>query len=199
MDIRQLELSTSSEDDADEFPDPLRSTDGSGKNHSRRGKELPQATGLILRRDLGFQVPVHSTSLAQSTIAGVTYSKVSKHAGNANILVKEEGSALPRPVKIMEILRVQEEIVMLIQYHQRPTHQAHDPFHAYPIFRTSVWGVDLTQLHAIRPSQIDSHFAELRTTWGNVEEVFAISLSRVSISCCRSSNGLTDQRDLSIS
>jgi hypothetical protein len=187
MDIRQFE-STSVEDDVGEFHDRAR-------GEENPDKRAPQDTCLLLRQDLGLQVPAGTRlkSLAQTTILGITYSKQSKHSGNANVLVKQTGSEFPRPAKIVEILQVQGEIVMLVQYHLEPPEQAHNPFSAYPAFQTSMWGVNLSQLSAIRSTQIDSHFAELSMSQKDFQVIFAISLSRVRVfllSCSNSS--LTD-------
>ena len=179
MDIRQLEA-VSPQDDADKFGDG--GDECADQNHRRHAKELPQTTLSLLKRDLNLHIPVRATYLAQSTMAGVTYSKRSKHAGNANILVKRIGKELPHPAKIVDILQVEQEIVMLVQYHLELPPQTHNPFRDYPVFETSIWDVNFSQLFTIRQTQIISHFAELRTTQENNEVVFAISLSRVSSS-----------------
>ena len=183
-DIRQLEA-VSQQDDVDEFGDQLGGHENA-ENRRRHTKELPQSTLSLLKRDLNFHVPVHAAYLTQTTIAGVTYSKQSKHAGNANVLVKREGNEFPYLAKIVDILQVEQEIVMLVQYHLEPPLQTYNPFRDYPVFQTSIWGVNLSQLFAIRSTQIFSHFAELRTTQQNNELMFAISLSRVSL--CLSSS-----------
>lgn len=181
MDIRRSEA-TSPQDDADKFGDG--GDEGADQNHRmrRHAKEPPQTTLSLLKRDLNLYIPLRATYLAESTMGGVTYSKQSKHAGNANILVKRKGQALPHPAKIVDILQVEQEIVMLVQYHLELPPQIHNPFRDYPVFETSIWDVNLSQLFAIRLTQIVSHFAELRTTQENNEVVFAISLSRVSSS-----------------
>jgi hypothetical protein len=171
MDIRQFK-STSVEDNVGEFHDQAR-------GEENPDKRAPQDTCLLLRQDLGLQVPAGTClkSLAQTTISGITYSKQSKHSGNANVLVKQTGSDFPRLAKIVEIL----QIVMLVQYHLEPPEQAHNPFSAYAAFQTSIWGVNLSQLSAIRSTQIDSHFVELSTSQKDFQVIFAISLSRVRV------------------
>ena len=177
MDIRRLESADQNLNNDEEFGEESASE----KNHRQKEKELPQSTWSVLKRDLGFRASVRrATYLAQSTIRGITYSKLSKHAGNANILVKIKENQLLRPTKIMEILRIEQEIVMLVQYHLEPPPQAQNPFRDYPIFQTSIWDINLSQLFAIRPTQIISHFAEMRTTQGNKDLILAISLSHVS-------------------
>lgn len=186
MDIRRLESAEQNNDE--EFGRPTDYEEGANKkNHRQHAKELPHSSWSILKRDLGFRVPVCATYLAQSTIGGVTYSKISKHAGNANILVKSQENLL-RPAKIVEILRIEQEIVIFVQYHLDPPSQAQNPFRDFPIFQTNIWDINLSQLSAIRPTQIVSHFAEMRITQGNNELVLAISLSRVSdivVGCVR--------------
>ena len=181
MDIRQFE-STTVEDGVSEFHDDQARDGESGESPDQRAKELPQATRLLLRRDLGLQVPAtRLKSLAQTTIAGITYSKQTKHSGNANVLVKQTGSEFLHPAKIVEILEVKGEIVMLVRYHLEPPAQAHNPFSAYPVFQTSIWDVNLSQLSAIRSTQIVSHFAELSMSQKDFQVIFAISLSRVCV------------------
>jgi hypothetical protein len=163
------------EDNVGEFHDQARGEE----NPDKCAKELPQDTCLLLRQDLGLQVPAgtHLKSLAQTTISGITYLKQSKHSGNANVLVKQTGSEFPHLAKIVEILQVQGEIVMLVQYHLEPPEQAHNPFSAYPTFQTSIWDVNLSQLSAIQSTQIVSHFAELSMSQNDFQVIFAISLS----------------------
>ena len=182
MDIRQFE-STSAEDDLGEFHDDQARDGESEENPGHRAKELPPATRLLLRRDLGLEVPAGTRlkGLAQTTIGGITYSKQSRHSGNANVLVKQAGTELTRPAKIMEIVQVKGEIVMLVRYHLEPPAQAHNPFSAYPVFQTSIWDANLSQLSAIRSTQIVSHFAELSTSQKDFQVIFAISLSRVGV------------------
>jgi hypothetical protein len=139
MDIRQLESADQNLNNDEEFGEESASE----KNHRQKEKELLQSTWSVLKQDLGFRSSVRATYLAQSTIRGITYSKLSKHAGNANILMKIKENQLLRPAKIMKILRIEQDIVMLVQYHLEPPPQAQNPFHDYPIFQTSIWDINV--------------------------------------------------------
>ncbi|KAM6490440.1 hypothetical protein JOM56_014113 [Amanita muscaria] len=150
------------------------------QEYSSKGQKVPDNICTAIQRDLGGHAPTKATFLARTTIGGITYTKASLHAGNANVLVIGEGDEIARPGKIAEILRLsQQQTVIIVQYHLQLPDSIYNPFDKYPMFQTNIWDDNLGHLHAINTNQVVSHFAKLCTTWQERRVIFAIGLSRV--------------------
>jgi hypothetical protein len=119
--------------------------------------------------------------VSDMSIHGLTVSTVSKHRGNASVLMKESNDATPIPAEVVHIVEISEKgtskTYVAVQ-RLKPATLHHDPFSRYPALRTRLWKTRSLDLEVITPSQILSHCARLPIKIGQEKYFAVLSLCR---------------------
>jgi hypothetical protein len=114
------------------------------------------------------------------TMNGLTFSSFTRHRGNSSILVRRSHPSgfLPSvPAQIESIIQISStETLFIVKYFLKT--MSSDPFEKYPTLHASLWSRNLGQLVAVKPEDVESHFACLPIVWDGNESVAVISLSR---------------------
>ena len=127
---------------------------------------------------LTMETPRTAKVMTFYTMNGLTFSSFTRHRGNSSILVRPSRPFLPSvPAQIESIIQISStEILFIVKFFLKTT--SSDPFEKYPTLQTSLWSRNLGQLVAVKPEDVESHFACLPIIWDGNECVASISLSR---------------------
>ena len=113
---------------------------------------------------------------------GLTFSSFTRHRGNSSILIRRSHPSgfLPSvPAQIESIIQISStETLFIVKYFLKTMSTSSDPFEKYPTLHASLWSRNLGQLVAVKPEDVESHFACLPIVWDGNECVAVISLSR---------------------
>lgn len=108
---------------------------------------------------------------------GLTFTSFTKHRGNSYILVRPSPSLPSVPAQIESIIQISStETLFIVKYFLKT--MSTDPFEKYPTLNASLWSRNLGQLVAVKPEDIESHFACLPIVRDGDECLAIISLSR---------------------
>ena len=145
--------------------------------------EVQQALSAFLEQ--GIVVPQTAQFLMHFKHDGLTYGTSYKHAGNSRIMLKSPENVLPIAARIEYIfqLRFSASVKTFIAFrrYQRgsiPT----NPFSCFPILEAQVLGNELGTIKITEPAQLICHFGYLPTKIEGEKVLFAVPLSRVSLS-----------------
>jgi hypothetical protein len=142
---------------------------------------LPSPLKDSIRQHFG-SLPASASILSHLTIAGITYSAVSKHIGNSYVLLNSTSQAAFLPVQIQYIVQLnfKGEISTFIVVQRFKQHNTQfDPFSHYPLLRTQLWSPELGALELHPIEDIQCHFACSTMLWEGKKVLVVVSLSRV--------------------
>ena len=169
-------LSSLTEDgDADEYDDNTINW------NEQTARPIPKDLSTALAR-FHCESPRTAQFLLRVKINGLVYSPMSKHQGNACILLRLGDQSLV-PAQIQTIFQIpvlnSVQTLLAIRRH-RPSQLPHDPFSRFPVLRAQLWHAQLGDLEIISPDKVSSHFACLPMAGDFEAHVVIASLSRVS-------------------
>jgi hypothetical protein len=124
------------------------------------------------------EAPRAAKALTFYTMNGLTFSSFTWHRGNSSILVRPTRPFLPSvPAQIQTIIQISStETIYIVKYFLKS--MTSDPFQKYPTLRASLWSRNLGPLVAVKPEDVESHFACLPIVRDGNECIAIISLSR---------------------
>ena len=144
---------------------------------------LPDSLKDCIVKRFGY-LPTSASTLSLLTVAGITYSVVSKHSGNSCILLDSPSKTF-QPAQIEHIVQFFSNndisgvnTLVAVRRFKRLNIQS-DPFSVYPLLRTQMWSRELDALELHPVSAIQCHFACSAMLWEGEQVMVMVSLSRV--------------------
>ena len=139
---------------------------------------------FCIEKHFGY-LPTSASTLSHLTVAGLTYSTVSKHSGNSCVLLDSSSKNHFLPAQIEHIVQFVSNddipgvntLVALRRFKRLSNHS--DPFSNYPLLQTQIWRGDLGALELHPVSAIQCHFACSTIRWEGEQVMVMVSLSRV--------------------
>ena len=111
---------------------------------------------------------------------GLTFFSFTWHRCNSSILICQSHPSGFLPfvlAQIESIIQISStETLFIVKYFLKT--MSSDPFEKYPTLHASLWSQNLGQLVAVKPEDVESHFACLPIVWDGNECIAVISLSR---------------------